>query len=144
MLMFTAIAGLAIVIHACSTSFKPLLNSQDGIRFKVTSLAQGKEISRVQNKPLFVFVHASWCPTCKKMESEVLNQKEIGAPFNAGLVNVAIDVDGPDGTKLKQTYPIRATPTLFFFNTDGSLAKKIEGFTSIEELRDEIQSFRAK
>jgi len=72
LLIFVMGAGLCFYLISCKTSYKPVLNSQEGINFKVTTLADAKEIAKAQNKPLFVFAHASWCPTCKKMEQEVL------------------------------------------------------------------------
>lgn len=141
MVLFGVI-GLSIAFAACSNKFKPQLNSAHGINFKVTTLAQAMEFSKVQNKPLFVFAHASWCPTCKKMEQEVLVKKELGETYNAQLINIAIDVDSPEGKKLNEQYPIRATPTLFFFNPDGTVAKKLEGFTTDEELLAEAQELK--
>ncbi len=132
--MLFAVIGLCVTLAACSNKFKPQLNSQQGINFKVTSLAQALQLAKTQNKPLFVFAHASWCPTCKKMEQEVLVKKDLGETYNNQLVNVAIDVDSPEGKKLNELHTIRATPTLFFFNADGSVAKKLEGFTTDQEL----------
>ena len=81
-----------------------MLTSHDGINFKVISLAQAKQTAKAENKPLFVFAHASWCPTCKKMEHEVLNQRALGDSYNEQLVNVAIDIDSPDGHQLNQLF----------------------------------------
>lgn len=133
-LLFAALL-ICLFITSCKTNYKPVLSSQQGINFTVTSVAEAKQMAKAQHKPLFVFAHASWCPTCKKMEHEVLIRKELGTAFNQNFVNVAIDVDSPEGKKLNELYPIRATPTLFFFNADGSLAKKTEGFADTEELQ---------
>jgi len=132
LLLFLAIGVAALT--SCTQKFKPRLNSQQGINFKTTSLADAQALAKAENKPLFVFAHASWCPTCKQMEQEVLIKKELGDAYNANVVNVAIDIDSKDGKKLQEQYPIRATPTLFFFNADGSPAKKLEGFTTVDAL----------
>ncbi|AYL98821.1 LysE family transporter [Mucilaginibacter celer] len=132
LLVFVITAGIALA--SCTQKFKPKLNSQQGINFKTVSLADAQALAKAEKKPLFVFAHASWCPTCKQMEQEVLIKKELGDVYNAKVVNVAIDIDSPDGKKLQAVYPIRATPTLFFFNADGSPARKLEGFTKAEVL----------
>lgn len=133
-LILLGFAGLFLGITSCKAKYKAMLTSGEGINFKVTSLAQAKQLAKNENKPLFVFAHASWCPTCKHMEYEVLNQKALGDVYNKDVVNVAIDIDSPDGQELKTQFPIRATPTLFFFNPDGSVAKKIEGYTAAGDL----------
>jgi len=133
-LLLLGFAGLFLALLSCKTKYKAMLNSQEGINFKVVSLAQAKQLAKDENKPLFVFAHASWCPTCKRMEYEVLNQKALGDRYNKDVVNVAIDIDSRDGRQLGIEFPIRATPTLLFFNPDGSVAKKIEGYTGVGNL----------
>lgn len=134
-LSFALLICFSVVAFSCKTNYKPVLQSPNGIKFKVSSLSEGLKESKATNKPLFVFAHASWCPTCKKMEQEVLTDKDLGDAYNSKYINVAIDVDSPDGKILQKSFPIRATPTLFFFSADGSLEKKAEGFTTIEELK---------
>jgi len=133
-LFLLAFAGMLLVFASCRTKYKPMLTSQEGINFKITSFADAKQAAKDENKPLFVFAHASWCPTCKQMEHEVLNQKALGDIYNKDVVNVAIDIDSPDGHVLNKEFPIRATPTLLFFNPDGTLARKIEGYTVAGDL----------
>jgi thioredoxin 1 len=129
-------------IAACSKRYKPMLNSQQGVNFRVTTLAMAKETAKTENKPLLVFLHATWCPTCKRMENEVFVQKDLGNIYNQQLINVAIDYDSAEGHKLNELYPIRATPTLFFFNPDGTLAQKLEGFQTVDELLNEENQLR--
>ena len=43
-------------------------------------------------------------------------------------------LDSGDGKKLNDLYPIRATPTLFYFTSDGTLAKKWEGVAAAPQL----------
>jgi len=127
--------SLAIsILASCKSHYKPVLTSSQGINFKVTSLDSALNESKASKKPLFVFAHASWCPTCREMEKTVLNQKLLGDAYNNNLINVAIDIDSSTGKLLQQSYPIRATPTLFFFRSDGTLEKKVEGATTALEL----------
>ena len=123
-----------VLLSACRTKFKPLLSSENGVRFQTISLTEAKIKAAAAGKPLFVFAHASWCPTCKQMEHEVLVKKEVGDAYNTRLINVAIDIDSEEGKKLNAIYLIKATPTLFYFNADGSLAKKWEGFADPTKL----------
>ena len=133
-LFLLGFAGLFLGLSSCKSKYKAMLTSEEGINFKVTSLDQAKQLAKSENKPLFVFAHASWCPTCKQMEHEVLNQKMLGDVYNKDVVNVAIDIDSPDGRELNTQFPIRATPTLLFFEPDGSVTKKIEGYAAAQDL----------
>jgi thioredoxin 1 len=141
-LILLSAGALFFGLLSCASKSKPMLNSPEGIHFKVLSLevAKGQAISA--NKPLFIFAHASWCPTCKQMEKEVLVKKVLGDAFNTGFLNVAIDVDSPEGHDLNQTYPINGTPTLLFFKPGGVFSKKIVGFTTIDELLAVARDFK--
>lgn len=130
-----SIAVLAtLILASCRTHYKPVLSSNLGVNFKVAPFKEGLSLAKSDKKPLFVFIHASWCPTCKKEEQEVLVQERVGSPFNKKFVNVAIDLDSKDGKDFQKEYPVHATPTLFFFNPDGTLAQKIEGFATSDTL----------
>lgn len=124
----------SMLFLACRTKFKPTLTSAKGIRFDTVSLDAAKAQAKTSGKPLFIFAHASWCATCKKMEQEVLVEQQIGNIYNAKLINVAIDVDTEEGKKLNDLYPIKATPSLFYFNSNGTLIKKWEGFATVPQL----------
>lgn len=132
-LMIVALIGI-VLFGACRTKYKPMLNSNSGVQLKSISIIQAQTEARSAGKPLFVFIHASWCPTCKKMEHEVLVEKQVGDTYNSKFINAAIDIDSEDGKKLKELYPIRVTPTLLFFKADGTLAKKWEGYATLEKL----------
>src|ERR1700749_3037613 len=67
----------AITLTACKSHYKPVLTSGQGINFKVTSLDSALNEVKAAKKPLFVFAHASWCPTCREMEQTVLIRKEL-------------------------------------------------------------------
>jgi thioredoxin 1 len=129
------VAALFIMfVSACQQHYQPKLTSKDGVNLKAQTLAEGLLAAKTAHKPLFVFLHATWCPTCKRMEHEVLVQKQLGDYFNKNLINVAIDYDSDEGHHLNKVYPINATPTLYFFNESGQLVSKLEGFKSADEL----------
>lgn len=131
MLLFVIASTL---LSACKFQYTPKLSSNEGINFKVTSLNTAQLEAKQEKRPLFLFAHASWCPTCKEMERVVLVRKELGDAYNKNIVNDAIDIDSLNGKELQKKYPIHATPTLFFFNANGSLAKKVEGAATVPEL----------
>lgn len=87
-LILLGFAGLFSALVSCSGNYKPMLSSREGINFRMTSLARAKQLAKEENKPLFVFAHAAWCPTCKRMEDEVLNQKALGDICNIIIIHI--------------------------------------------------------
>jgi len=41
------------------------------------SLTEGLEIARRENKPMLLFIYASWCDKCQRMEKKVFNNKDV-------------------------------------------------------------------
>jgi thioredoxin 1 len=108
----------------------------------IISFRDALETAEKGNKPLFVFVHASWCPTCKKMENEIFTENVLGNYYNNKLVCDAIDFDSREGKKLNKMFPVTATPTLLFFSAKGKLEKKLEGFTAARDLLDLAETLK--
>lgn len=66
------------------------LNAQD---VEWTSIEHAQELSSEDNKPLFVFVEAEWCGTCKQMLANVFPEEKVKRTLNENYHPVSIDLD---------------------------------------------------
>lgn len=130
MLIFFSI----ILFSSCNGPAQPYVNTAGAVTFPVEGLVQAEQLSKKENKPIFLFVHAGYCSACKAMKKDVLPDKEVGNVFNQKFVNAQIDIESAEGKELVKKYNIDATPTLFFLNADGDVIKRASGFHSKEEL----------
>jgi len=83
-------------------------------------LAQGPE-----NKVLFF--HASWCPSCRALESS-LNNEEI--PADLGIYKVDYD----NSTELKKKYGVTSQHTLVQVDAEGEMITKWLGGNDVESI----------
>lgn len=121
-------------LSSCNGPVQPFVNTAGAVTFPVDGLVQAEQLSKKENKPIFLFAHAGYCSACKAMKKDVLPDKEVGNVFNQKFVNAQVDIESVEGKELVKKYNINATPTLLFLNADGDVIKRASGFRSKEEL----------
>ena len=105
-----------------------------GINFLNKDWESALLLAKKMHKPIFVDAYTSWCAPCQEMRRTTFKDRRIAACFNAGFVNVAVDVEKGAGVEFADRYKVTAYPTLLFINADGSVIKRIEGFADAKAL----------
>ncbi len=83
---------------------------------------------------LFVDIYATWCGPCKKMDSEVYTNPELGAYMNEHFVNVRMDGETDYGRNIVNDLELKGYPSIFVFGSEGDLITSIVGFKPAGEL----------
>ncbi len=87
------------------------------------------EKAKKEKKPLMVFMSTSYCPWCRKLESQVLAKEHIDAKIHAKYIPVMLNYD-------EKKYPenlaeIKITPTLYIVDSEsGKIEEKIVGYNN--------------
>jgi thioredoxin-related protein len=98
------------------------------------NLEKAVEQAKKENKAVLVnFTGSDWCIWCKRLSSEVFQQKEFEEYANKNLVLVMLDfpknIEQTQETKsynnmLAQKYGIQGFPTILIINSKGELVAK--------------------
>lgn len=81
-----------------------------------------------------IFFRASWCPTCKAVDSDI--RAHLGAiPSDLTI----LDVDYDNSTALKKKYGVTYQHTFVQVAADGTLIKKWSGSPTLDALVAEVQ-----
>ena len=83
-------------------------------------------LARSQNKPVFVYWGAAWCPPCNQLKATLFNRQDFIARSKA-FVAVYIDGDGPSAQKLGTRFKVRGYPTTVLFNAEGVELTRLPG-----------------
>jgi thioredoxin-related protein len=83
-------------------------------------------LARAQNKPVFVYWGAAWCPPCNQLKATLFNRQDFIARSKA-FVAVYIDGDGPGAQKLGMRFKVRGYPTPVLFNPQGEELTRLPG-----------------
>jgi thioredoxin-related protein len=122
------------------------------------SLTEGLEIARRENKPMLLFVYASWCDKCQRMDKKVFTNKEvmplITENFIAVKMNPEVDSACFSSDKilnrkvfLNEVTPGRlaiAVPTTVFYREKENENVIMNGLQDPTELKENIQKFLKK
>jgi hypothetical protein len=89
-------------------------------------------LSRQQDKPLFLYWGAEWCPYSAHLESSVFSRPEFIAQADR-FIAVRIDGDDGDGPRLGQRFKLRGYPNTVLFAADGSEISRLpSGMTTAD------------
>jgi thioredoxin 1 len=113
-LVSAAIVGATVAANA---SFAPPTLAAETRMFDQKAFAEAQKAG----KPIFVGVHASWCPTCKAQDP-ILGEL-MSAPKFKDLVYFVIDFDGQkDAVK---SFGVRSQSTLIAFKGDQEAGRSV-------------------
>ncbi len=93
-----------------------------------------EKIARAETGDVVLFFHASWCPSCRGLNSDIeANMASI--PEGVSILKVDYDKE----TELKKKYGVTYQHTLVQVDKDGALIKKWSGSPKLTGLLSEIK-----
>jgi thioredoxin 1 len=93
-----------------------------------------EKLARAETGDVVLFFHASWCPSCRSLNSDI--EKNISS-IPEGLSILKVDYDKE--TELKKKYGITYQHTLVQVDKGGDLIKKWSGSPTLTSLVSQIQ-----
>lgn len=121
---------LFLMITTLLFSFSPNENKpfKKGINFFKGSYAEALAKAKLENKPVFLDVYASWCEPCKKLKKTTFKDETVGEYFNKKFICVAVDGETEEGNIILDKYNVRSYPTLIIADYEGNMRTKTTGF----------------
>ena len=109
-----------VVANATATEFK-----------KVSNLDELKKIINSSQKPVLIDFWASWCKTCKELESDFNDEKIASNLAKFELIKVDLTNPNAQNTEIKKEFSVFSPPVLMFFENGKDLKNlKISGYES--------------
>ncbi|MGA8657643.1 MAG: thioredoxin family protein [Chthoniobacterales bacterium] len=103
-----------------------------------TSFAQAVAEASQQNKQILLnFTGSDWCPPCRKMDQEVLSQKQFSEFASKNLILVKLDFprhkklsadEKAQNDQLAKKYAIQGFPTFVLVDSSGKEVRRQEGY----------------
>lgn len=92
----------------------------------------GKKAAMEENKPMLIYVWATWCKFCEKLHTDVYPDPRISKILKEDIVLVAIDLDR--NREDAQRFGIQYPPYLLFLTPEGERITAIPGFVPADDL----------
>ncbi|MBQ62041.1 MAG: hypothetical protein CMQ19_08195 [Gammaproteobacteria bacterium] len=90
------------------------------------SVEQGFEFAKAENKPVYLYWGAVWCPPCQEIKNTVFKSKQFitqTEPF----VPIYLDGDMDHAQTWGDKFGVKGYPTMIVFNPDGEEVTRIPG-----------------
>jgi thioredoxin-like negative regulator of GroEL len=82
--------------------------------------------AKSENKPVFLYWGAVWCPPCNQIKATVFNRPDF-IERSKGFIPVYLDGDTPGAQKLGTQFKVRGYPTTILFSPDGTELTRLPG-----------------
>ena len=83
-------------------------------------------VARSENKPVFVYWGAKWCPPCNQVKATLFNRQDFIERSRA-FVPVYVDGDSPGAQKIGARFHVSGYPTMVLFNPQGQEVTRLPG-----------------
>ncbi len=97
-------------------------------RYSTDELSVGSAFSqaRSENKPLFLYWGATWCPPCNQIKATIFSRPDFIAQSRS-FVPVYLDGDTPSAQEHGKRFRVSGYPTMILFRPDGSEITRLAG-----------------
>ncbi len=100
-----------------------------GIQFFKGTWQEALNLSKSENKLIFLDAYASWCGPCKIMARTTFMDENVAAFFNKHFINVKMDMEKDlEGPRLSGKYKLIAYPTLYFIDSTENVVQSTMGY----------------
>ncbi|GAP35067.1 thioredoxin fold domain-containing protein [Piscinibacter sakaiensis] len=82
--------------------------------------------AKAENKPLFLYWGAKWCPPCNQVKATLFTRQDFIARSRA-FVPVYVDGDRPGAQKIGARFKVTGYPTMVLFKADGREITRLPG-----------------
>jgi len=116
-------AGFLAIVYFGNNQIQTWLGRQalEEVALEKRSLDQALSIATEVNKPVLLEISALWCPSCRKLDKQVLSQPEVQNAIEQSFVYAREELESEIGETLRQQFTIKGVPTLLILESTGEL-----------------------
>lgn len=108
--------------------------------YEQQDFSQALELSKKQQKPILLFLYASWCSHCNKMKKEVFTDAAVTSFVSSNFIPIAIDAEKGEGIILKQKYSVAAFPAFIYIDKNNKLLYALTGEFKTDKFIEESKN----
>jgi thioredoxin-related protein len=93
---------------------------------------QGIELSKKEEKKIFLYFYADWCTYCKKMETTTFNDYSVASYINDNFIPIKVNSDRE--VKIALDFDVKGLPSTWFIAENGEKISSLPGYIAPKRL----------
>lgn len=144
------IVVLVAVVYFGNKGVQTYLGKQalGSLVFQVHSLALAKEKAKAEGKLVLADYSAIWCPSCRKLDTQVFANENVAAVIDSQFVYARVDYDTEEGAAFAKEHDLVGFPRVLILSANGERLTEMpltfEPYEYIVNLEKVMHSFTVK
>ncbi|MFC3122848.1 thioredoxin family protein [Agaribacter flavus] len=92
----------------------------EALPYEVHTLQDGLAKARAENKLILADYSAIWCPSCRKLDTQVFSNTEVASTIQNNFVYARLDFDSEEGQNFAQKFNLTGFPRVLVLDVDGN------------------------
>lgn len=91
----------------------------------ILSLEEAFAEARKENKQVLADLSAIWCPSCRKLDKNVLADADVKQAIADKYIYARIEYESDEGKAFQTRYKVKGFPNLLILDAQGNLVRKL-------------------
>jgi len=129
------IAIVALAAYFLNVEYQSHLGQKaiDATGLEVLAFQDALAESRKTGKPVLADLSAIWCPSCRRLDSEVLANEAVKSKIEKDYLFARIEYESDEGADFMERYQVSGFPNLLLIDGQGNKLKNLPRTFSPEE-----------
>ena len=97
----------------------------DNMGLELLSLEEAIDKAKRENKLVLADLSAIWCPSCRKLDNEVLANDKVKNAISKKYVFARIEYESKEGSAFKEKYQVSGFPTIVVIDQQGEKVRRL-------------------
>jgi thioredoxin-related protein len=121
-----------------ATEVKKTILKESKIHWFDGSVEEGFALAKAENKPVYLYWGAVWCPPCQEIKHTVFKSKQFIAQTEL-FVPIYLDGDTDRAQSWGEKFGVKGYPTMIVFNPEGEEVTRIPGGIDISQYNSVLE-----
>ncbi len=124
---FAIVAVVAVAAYFIHVEYQTRLGQKaiDATGLELHTLDDALAKSKESGKPVLADLSAIWCPSCRRLDTEVLANEAVRTKIESDYIFARIEYESDEGAAFMERHNLRGFPNLLILDANGNKLKDV-------------------